>query len=792
MKRHEVNRADVPSAGSGASELAPRMAVAVTLAVLLGIISVDIGYVLAADPGPWRLGAATAAFAAIVALQLGHSFPRLLPRLSRHPRRTLGLQAALTFVPFAAFGQAWLGMPCFLAGSVLLLLPGAAAWPLFAAVVGATTLIARRLGAEDGDVLLTAISTSISAMGVFGVSRMTLLVAEVRRARAEVARLALDAERLRFARSLHEVLGLSLSLITMKCELVQGSVEARPDQARLELAEALRTSRQALADIRTVARGYRETSLAAEAEAAVSMLAAVGVRASARLDCGRLPPGVDAVLASVLREGLTNLLRHSRAERCSIEAVRSGRTVTFALGNDGAGRPGGPEAGSGDGGLGSLAGQLARIGGTLTAGVGGDGWFRLEASVALDEEEPAGAPARRGGDGAAPPEAPGRPGRSREPARSDPAPRTAAAITVAVLLGYFVVDAAYLLEAGLSTAASATAVPLLALITALQLVRSFPDRLPWADRHRLGLLVLQAVLSYAPFAVLGQAWLGLPGFVVGSVLLLSPPGLAWPLSGAAVAGNAAVLLAVGTDPSLIGSFTVSAVMCGLVVFSLSRTKDLIGELHRSRAEEARLAVAEERLRFARDLHDLMGFSLSTITLKCEFAYRLIPGAPARAQQEIAEILCTSRQALADIQAVAGGYHAISLAAEAEAARAVLDRAGVETTVRLDCGPLPAEVDTVLATVLREGVTNLLRHSRARRCVVTGERRDGTVRFTLANDGAPAESGPRDRDGGSGLHSLARRVRDVNGRLTAGPGREGWFTVQVDIVTADRATAVTAG
>ncbi len=800
------SREDEQPAGHGsAGDPAARMAVTITVVVLLGIALESGAYVLAGPFAPWQPAVVVAALAAIVTTQLAHSFPWLLPRLSRRPYWTLAVQAACSFGPLPEFHEAWLGLPAFLAASALLVLPPAVGRPLFAVVLIAADLLVLEPG-HGWNVILDTISLGIGAFGVFSLSRMAALVAEVRQTRTAVARLAVVGERLQFARDLQDLLGSSLSAITLKCELVHRMIGTGTEAGRKELTEILRTSRQALADVRTMARGYREMSLTAEVEAADSMLAAVGIRTAVRLQAGTLPAPIETVLAAVLREGLTNMLHHSRAERCRIQTVRRGPYVVFSLAYDGSRRGVGTSREGVDSTVASLKARVAAVGGTLTAGEHVDGWFTVKVVVTLAEgaaddgaeQAPGSRPAAVAGATLHQPA-------SRDPAsrdlalrdlalhdlaRRDLAPRSAATIMVGLLLGYCVLDADYMHSAQLTGWHFAAAVLLLVVMTALQTGRSFPGRLPWLDRRRYWSLGLQAVLTFAPFAVLGAGWLGLPGFLVGSVLLLFPPRAAWPLFGCVLAANAAVLRAMGFTLPLIAFMMLSAVICGLVVFGLSRMMDLAGELHRSRVEQTQLMVADERLRFARDLHDLMGLSLSTITLKCELAYRLVLVDPDRAKQELTEILDTAHQALADVRAVARGYRQMCLEQEVETGRSLLASVDIQVSVDLNCGPLPPEVDTVLATVLREGLTNLLRHSKAGQCTVTGSRNGNRVLLVLANDGIvqPSVSPPVRGDGGSGLGNLATRVSLVNGMLTAGIRADGWFQLAAEIVVADEAVA----
>ncbi|WP_254897961.1 sensor histidine kinase [Kitasatospora sp. NA04385] len=361
----------------------------ITALVFLGYTGVATAYILALDPSALLLTGSVALLFALLGLQLVHSFPRLAPALASRWPLTLALQAVITYGPMFFLGELWIGMPSFLAASLLLLLRPAVAWPGFVAVVVASNLLMLWIGDGLGQTFYISVATTTNGLVVYGLSRLTDLVIEVHRSRAELATLAVAQERLRFARDLHDLLGYSLSAITLKCELAYRLVPGQPDVAQQELTEILQTARQALSDVRAVARGYREMSLSAEAESAKAMLATLGVRSVVRLDFGLVPQQVETVLATVLREGLTNMLRHSKVEHCEISTVRDGRTIRFRLANDGVGR-GGPESAaaprdaSGGSGIGNLATRVRELGGSLTAGPQGQEWFVVEAAIDLD------------------------------------------------------------------------------------------------------------------------------------------------------------------------------------------------------------------------------------------------------------------------------------------------------------------------------------------------------------------------------------------------------------------------
>jgi two-component system, NarL family, sensor histidine kinase DesK len=287
-------------------------------------------------------------------------------------------------------------------------------------------------------------------------------------------------------------------------------------------------------------------------------------------------------------------------------------------------------------------------------------------------------------------------------------------------------------------------------------------------------LAAQVVLVYLPLLQFQQGWAGLPGFLAGSLLLALPHRVAW-VGVAAVVASMTVAQAAFTDGVIDIVYTgVSTLNVGLIVYGLSRLSTLVVELHQARTDLARMAVAEERLRFARDLHDLLGYSLSAITLKSELTHRLVVTQPAKAQEELSEVLDISRRALSDVRSVASGYRELSLDAEAASARSVLTDAEVEVRMELDYGELPTQVRTVLATVLREGITNVLRHSKAEHCDVVIRQHGGRVQMDIVNDGVQPPRPDAAARQGNGIQNLRIRVAGLGGQFRAGVDPDGRF------------------
>ncbi|MFI6292142.1 sensor histidine kinase [Nonomuraea sp. NPDC050790] len=184
----------------------------------------------------------------------------------------------------------------------------------------------------------------------------------------------------------------------------------------------------------------------------------------------------------------------------------------------------------------------------------------------------------------------------------------------------------------------------------------------------------------------------------------------------------------------------------------------IREAHESQAAKSRLAVAEERLRFARDLHDLLGHSLSVISLKSELAAKLSVKDTGRAAGEMAQVRELAGDALAEVHAAVEGYRSLDLSRELSTVRAALEAAGARCTVETSTDDLSPAARSLLAWAVREGGTNILKHSRATRCAITIDR--GVLE--IRNNGV---KGPQ-RTSGSGLRGLSERLTAAGGTFSA--------------------------
>lgn len=376
---------------------------------------------------------------------------------------------------------------------------------------------------------------------------------------------------------------------------------------------------------------------------------------------------------------------------------------------------------------------------------------------------------------------PARPGAERPRRLPHAAPKLAMAVLVTVFVGFGVVSSIALLSApGFDYASTVLSLVYTAALLALQIgYFGRPARRRDAPAKYLALLA-QAALVYLPLLQYGQAWVSRPGFLAGSVLLCLTPAAGVPLFLVIVASMGAAQAAMTGSGADVAYTTVSTVITGLVVFGLTWLANLVVELDAARDELAQLAVARERLRFARDLHDLLGLSLSAITLKSELTRRLITDQPAEARKELGEILTISRRALSDVRSVASGYRRLSLDTECDSAEAVLATANVAVTVRREYEELPDEVGTLLATVLREGITNVLRHSEARRCSIEIKQRAETVDIDIVNDGARGTAADDGGDNGNGITNLSERVAAMHGEIRAEPLPDNRFRLRASM------------
>lgn len=256
------------------------------------------------------------------------------------------------------------------------------------------------------------------------------------------------------------------------------------------------------------------------------------------------------------------------------------------------------------------------------------------------------------------------------------------------------------------------------------------------------------------------------------------------LVGGFAAGAAGMSLVLGS-PWPLALFAALAMLlgAGLLAFTSVFSVWLLNavfELDEARETRARLAVAEERLRFGRDLHDVMGRNLAVIALKSELAVQLAQRGRAEAVEQMIEVQRIAHESQREVRDVVRGYREVDLEVELAGAQGVLTAAGIRCELTGEAAGLPSEVQSALGWVVREATTNVLRHGDAGRCAVSLRVLEGRVVLTVENDGLGASSGTDSGTDGSGLAGLRERLAAVDGTLEAGPAGGGLFRLVAEV------------
>jgi two-component system sensor histidine kinase DesK len=220
---------------------------------------------------------------------------------------------------------------------------------------------------------------------------------------------------------------------------------------------------------------------------------------------------------------------------------------------------------------------------------------------------------------------------------------------------------------------------------------------------------------------------------------------------------------------------LSIVLAGLGMMAVRQLIELNRELRATQAELADLAVADERSRLERELHDLLGRTLSLIAVKAELANRLSArGDEPAASAELADVQRLARQAIRDVRDAVTGEYSATVAAELAAAEAALRTAGVELTSETTGAGIDPTHESTIAWAIREAVTNVLKHSGAQTCRIAVHATDQSTTLDVEDDGR----GPVTSEMGTGLDGLADRVRGLGGSFHAGPGEHRGFRLEV--------------
>lgn len=312
------------------------------------------------------------------------------------------------------------------------------------------------------------------------------------------------------------------------------------------------------------------------------------------------------------------------------------------------------------------------------------------------------------------------------------------------------------------------------------IMSGFASRLPFPRRREQLLLALFAVLGIVLALVYtdvnhgGSLVLMLYVGVAGVSIYPPPRAYAWAIGSVLALG--VIGLIQGDKPGDIGTLVFSALLAAALVLVVRNMIRLIRELDRTRNELARAAVEQERMRFARDLHDLLGHTLSLIVVKAEVVRRLAERDPAAAAKEATEIEEIGRQALNEVREAVTGYRARAFSEEIDNACAALRDAGIEATVRLPGSgvDLPPAVDQAFAWVVREAATNVIKHSGARTTRIVVE--NGAGWSLTVRDNGRGRVGEADE--GNGLRGLRERMAVLGGTLTVSDA--GGFAVRATV------------
>ncbi|MGZ4303714.1 MAG: sensor histidine kinase [Solirubrobacteraceae bacterium] len=307
---------------------------------------------------------------------------------------------------------------------------------------------------------------------------------------------------------------------------------------------------------------------------------------------------------------------------------------------------------------------------------------------------------------------------------------------------------------------------------------------PLPDRQALLSLGALLAISVALTVLDRQGWATLFIFTVTAIAMC----LRSPLSFFGVLLCTALcvgsLIAADAPAGAIFGFSTPTLGIGMLMLVVADLRTRNRELHAARAELARLAVADERARFARDLHDLLGHSLSVIALKAELAGRLMREKPSEAAGHVADIEQVARGALTEVREAVSGYRRPTLDDEIAGAKMALAAAGIEAQVERPTVTFDPAIEAVLAWTVREGATNVIRHSGAEHCSVKVSAGLGEAGVEVVDDGHGCADAAANGHDGHGLEGLRERVARVQGEIEAGAVAAGGYRLAVRVpVTA---------
>lgn len=322
---------------------------------------------------------------------------------------------------------------------------------------------------------------------------------------------------------------------------------------------------------------------------------------------------------------------------------------------------------------------------------------------------------------------------------------------------------------GLAVTASFAAIYLLGLMYGLRQIRACQDGVS-SMLFKIGVPSVLLAISFAMVPLVGIDSGTYLIFAMVSVIMAWPVVVTVPMSVVSIAWLGLFLpMTIGHDPAPILAFI--GLVISAFMFGIRRIQAQEAVIKRAQEDMAQLAVDAERARFSRDLHDIVGHSLTAIIVKAELARRLAERQPETVGPEVQAIEGLARETLEDVRRTVAGYREVTLSGELASARSVLDAAGISTTLPQAVDEIPGEMRELFGWVVREGVTNVVRHSGARLCRI----RVTPASVEVLDDGRGGKLPP-----GGGFTGLRERVQAKGGTFEAGPASAGGFRLYVAV------------
>jgi two-component system sensor histidine kinase DesK len=329
-------------------------------------------------------------------------------------------------------------------------------------------------------------------------------------------------------------------------------------------------------------------------------------------------------------------------------------------------------------------------------------------------------------------------------------------------------------------------VPLAIAIGSLQLRHSFAAARGVLPRDWPFTLLALAILIYVPLPWFQWDWAGTQWMFIASVAMLLRGRvmtvlIVVPILGTAVWAAIDSSRTGGTIPQelyFVPYWIVGLAGGAVGLYGASQLVRAVDTLFATRADMAEMTVGRERLRVSRDLHDLLGQSLSAVSLKGDLAIALLESDPPAAEAEIRGLTEVAREALRDIRHVVRNEHPVSLRGETQGAAVLLAAASISADIDVSLQNLAPEVDELFGWATREGVTNMLRHSEAAICSIRATRHEGAALLEIVNDGARSTGGS-----GTGIAGLTERARSLSGHVDAGLMPDGQYRLAVEVPEA---------